>query len=633
MKGFLFLLSIIICIITKAQVPVFEWAKQFASTSGVNGLSIIIDPSGNIYSSGFFYGTTDFDPGPGVFTLTAGSGMFVSKLDASGQFVWAKQISAIEVEGAALASDPLGNVYVTGYFQGTADFDPGPGTFNLNSSNISEDIFVLKLSPSGNFLWAKSMGSVTHDRGNSIAVDNAGNVYTTGLFTGTSDFDPGSGTFTLTSVGLKDVFVSKFDPAGNFISAFKLGGQNDDAGNSIAVDAVGNIYTTGFFEGIGNFNPGQGTVYLTSFGGPDIFISKLDASGNCIWAKNMGGFSTDKGYSLALDASGNVYSTGFFYATADFDPGPATYTLTSTTSSNIFVSKLDASGNFLWAKNLSGPSEGVGYSLAVDASANVYTTGYCDYYPAMGPVGGLLDILTTKLSASGSLLWSKIIGGSGLDMGYSIALDASANVYTTGRFANTVDFNPGAGSYTLTAGGGDAFIHKMSQCSAPPAPTNSTSASNQSICANYSTTLSVTSTGTVNWYASTTSTTVISTGTAYITAPLNAGTYTYYAEANTCTVSATRTPITVTVSLCTGITNNSIINQASVYPNPFSTEFKISGLSGFFNIYNTLGQLVLSNSFTDNESINTNKLVKGIYNLKVYTTTGTEVKTLTIIKD
>ena len=128
--------------------------------------------------------------------------------------------------------------------------------------------------------------------------------------------------------------------AQNFEWAKSMGGGNPDWGNSVAVDASGNVYTTGFFDGTVDFDPGAGTFNLTSAVGYDIFISKLDASGNFVWAKSIGGVNDDWGNSIAVDASGNVYTTGWFMNTADFDPGPGTFNLTTVGSEDIFICKL-----------------------------------------------------------------------------------------------------------------------------------------------------------------------------------------------------------------------------------------------------------------------------------------------------
>ncbi|MEA3445471.1 MAG: SBBP repeat-containing protein [Bacteroidota bacterium] len=402
----------IMCISTKlqAQDPQFEWAAGFGGPDYDQGKSVAVDASGNVYTTGYFYGTVDFDPGSGTYNLSSNGrdDIFISKLDASGNFVWAKNMGGSDWnEGYSIAIDASGNVYTTGHFEGTADFDPGSGTYILSSNNGYDDIFISKLDASGNFVWAKAMGGSFDDNGFALAIDASGNVYTTGIFCGTADFEPGSGTYNLSSNGDYDIFISKLDASGNFVWAKSMGGSSDDRGYSIALDASGNVYTTGYFySSTVDFDPGSGTYNLTSNGCGDIFISKLDASGNFVWAKNMGGSSSDGGNSIAIDASGNVYTTGSFLDTADFDPGSGTHNLSSNGEYDIFISKLDASGNFVWAKSMSGSSSEWGFSIALDASGNVYTTGYfygtVDFDPGSGTYNlssnGVMDIYILKLS-------------------------------------------------------------------------------------------------------------------------------------------------------------------------------------------------------------------------------------------
>ena len=171
-----------------------------------------------------------------------------------------------------------------------------------------------------------------------MTVDASGNVYTTGFFSGTVDFDPGAGTFDLTSVGNNDVFIQKLDAVGDFIWAKAFGSVHLDNGYSIAVDTSGNVYATGYFQGTIDFDPGAGTFNLASAGNYDLFIQKLDASGNFVWAKAFGSTFDDRGYSMTLDASGNVYTTGYFSGTVDFDPGAATFNLSG--SFDVFMHKI-----------------------------------------------------------------------------------------------------------------------------------------------------------------------------------------------------------------------------------------------------------------------------------------------------
>ena len=451
----------------KAQNLNYQWAAGMGGTGYDQGNSIAVDASGNVYTTGNFWGTVDFDPGAGISILTSNGneGSFVQKLDASGNFLWAKAFAgSFGVRGNSIVLDASGNVYTTGYFVGTVDFDPGAGTSML-ISNGSSDIFVQKLDAAGNFLWAKGFGGTSFDRGNSIAVDASGNVYATGYFIGTVDFDPGTGTSMLTSNGSLDIFVQKLDSSGNFAWAKAFGGTSGDRGISIANDAFGNVYTTGSFYGTADFDPGAGTSMLTSAGGTDSFVQKLDSLGNFGWAKAFGGTSDDGVNSIAVDASGNVYTTGRFARTVDFDPGAGTSMLTANANDDVFVQKLDALGNFVWAKAFGGIGNDAGLSIAVDASENVYTTGYFDL------TSGGRDIFIQKLNASGNFawahgnfFWAKTFGGPSEDRGISIAVDASENVYTTGVFANTADFDPGAGTSMLTSNRyTDIFVAKYSQ--------------------------------------------------------------------------------------------------------------------------------------------------------------------------
>ena len=462
-----------------ANAQALQWAKAMGGADPDNGYSIALDGSGNVYTTGYFVGTVDFDPGAGVANLTSASpdigysDIFISKLDASGNFVWAKAMGGPNYDYSySIAIDGSGNVYTTGYFYGTSDFDPGAGVFNLNSG-FDSDIFISKLDASGNFVWAKAMGGADSDKGSSIAIDGSGNVYTTGCFFGTADFDPGAGVFNLTEAGYGDIFISKLDASGNFVWAKAMGDtMSPDIGYSIALDGSGNVYTTGYFAGTVDFDPGAGVFNLTSAGDRDIFISKLDASGNFVWAKAMGGANSEYSYSIALDGSGNVYTTGYFFGTADFDPGAGVANLTYAGNDDIFISKLDASGNFVWAKAMGGSATDLGYSIAIDGSGNVYTTGYfegtSDFDPGAGVFNltsaGYYDIFVSKLDASGNFVWANAMGGADSDYGSSIALDGSGNVYTTGYFEGTADFDPGAGVANLTsAGGGDIFVAKYFQ--------------------------------------------------------------------------------------------------------------------------------------------------------------------------
>ncbi len=467
------LLSIII--LSNSYAQNFEWAKRMGGLPYNMGFSIATDNLGNIYTTGYFFGTADFDPGSGVYNLTSvGSrDTFIQKLDANGNFIWAKRMGGIYYDcGLSITIDDIGNVYTTGhFFDSGVDFDPGSGIYNLTSAG-GFDIFIQKLNADGSFIWARRMGGIYDDEAYSITVDGSGNIYTTGMFSGAVDFDPGSGVYNLTSAGYDDIFIQKLDVNGNFIWAKRMGGAYYDKGKAIVIDSLGNIYSTGSFGSTVDFNPGSGIYNLTSAGMGDVFIQKLDSNGSFIWVKRMGGYAIDNGYSIAIDGLGNVFSTGFFINVVDFDPGSGVYNLTSVGYEDIFIQKLDANGNFIWAKSMGGISSDYAYSIALDDTGNVYTTGCfedtIDFNPGNGTYSmastGWKDIFIQKLDFNGNFIWAKQMGGTAGDNAHSIVIDASKNIYTTGYFAGIADFDPGSGIYNLTSAGGvEIFIQKLSQ--------------------------------------------------------------------------------------------------------------------------------------------------------------------------
>lgn len=457
-----------------AQVPNFNWAKSCGGQSNDEAYSVTHDASGNVYVTGYFADTVDFDPGPGSYTLAAvgGDDVYILKLNASGNFVWAKSLGASGDEiGNNIKVDGNGNVYVTGYFENTVDFDPGVPVNNL-ASNGFIDIYILKLDGSGNFIWARQIGGVDYDSGLSLGIDNNANVVVGGSFQNAVDFDPGAGTFSLTAVGMSDAFLLKLDGSGNFVWAKQFGGTDNEVIWSVDLDVSGNCYSTGNFEGIADFDPGAGTLNLTSNGGRDVFVVKVDVSGNMVWAKSFGDANDDYGQGIAIDAFGAVNISGEFSSTVDFDPNITTFTLTSFGGSDIFISQLSSAGNFVWVGQLGGVGNDAGIGIDTDGNGSVYATGSFqgvgDFDPGSGTYSltsnGARDIFAAMLNTNGNFGWAIQLGGTGSDEGSGISVDGNGNIYTAGYYRNTVDFDHSAGTFSLgSVGSSDVFIHKMNQ--------------------------------------------------------------------------------------------------------------------------------------------------------------------------
>jgi len=311
--------------------------------------------------------------------------------------------------------------------------------------------------------WSTGMGGDGFETGNAVAVDAAGNVYTTGSFKGTVDFDPGPGTFYISAAANHSIFIMKQNAMGNLIWAKEIGGAQAilNSGNAIALDDSGNVYTTGVFGGLMDFDPGPGVYQLLATFFADVYVSKLDSAGNFVWAVGFGDQGDDMGHSIALDKQGNIYVTGEFRLTVDFDPGPGTFNLSETglnPNGDIFVSKLDNLGNFIGAVSMGGYNKDVAYSMVLDSSS-VYVAGFfsftADFDPGAGvynlTVAGTEDAFICKLDQSLNFVWARQAGGKQHDFAYSLAYDpsGSGSVYAVGTYIDTADFNPGAGIYNL----------------------------------------------------------------------------------------------------------------------------------------------------------------------------------------
>jgi hypothetical protein len=369
------------------------WVKTIGDVNDNQPAGMMLDASGNVYLTGNFVGTLDFDPGPATHSLTntnstlTEDNVFILKLDADGEYVWAKSFAGNNIENSAVAIDAAGNVYTTGYFSGIADFDPGTGIQNQGTLN-SNSLFISKLNKDGDYVWAKNVtGS---GAGLAIAVDPLGNVYTTGYFTSPIDFDPGTGTVTLDPGVTQDVFFLKLDVNGDYVWAKQISSTSTDLFPSgIAVDAFGAIYVTGWFEGTVDYDPSAtATQDLTAAGNEDVYILKLDASGKYEWATQIGDVNSDYGSSITLDAMGNVYATGYFTGNVDVDPGTGTHQLSSAGDADIYIVKLTSNGAYSWATSLGGTANDIGTSIAVTGTDNIYLAGIfqgtVDFDPGTG---------------------------------------------------------------------------------------------------------------------------------------------------------------------------------------------------------------------------------------------------------
>jgi uncharacterized protein (DUF2249 family) len=468
-----------------AQDLALSWAGGIGGANNDNVSALITDGDGNSYIAGQFLVIADFDFSSATANLVANNrSMFLAKYDADGNHVWSKAIGgtatgASQVWGRALALDSDGNLVVTGWCNGTTDFDPGAGVETLTGAY---EIFIAKYSADGDFVWAKSVsGGGSGDYGLGIAVNQDDEIFVTGHFQATTDFDPGIGTATLTASGSHDAFLAKYDADGNYIWAFALGGAatntlaTADRGNSVAIDSNGDVLLTGAFSGTADFDPGTASYTLTAAGGTDIFLAKYSTAGTLIWAKAMGSSgpttSDDAGNSVVVDENGDIYLTGFFANQVDFNPGGTTLELTANGyKSDIFVARYAADGTCITAQALGGMNTDVGSSISYSTGYLYVTGSFTDSFEVdLGTQTvtlaskGESDIFILKLDTAGTYYWAGQAGGTKVDAGVVITNDPWGNVLVSGQFQDTADLNPVAQDTLLinSIGSNDVFLIKL----------------------------------------------------------------------------------------------------------------------------------------------------------------------------
>jgi len=467
-------------VLPSPDTGLFGWAFPLGAGSNDVGYDIDTDAQGNVYVAGCFSGTVDFDPGPGTTTATSNNNyadIFVAKYSPARELIWVRTFGGTSEDLArSIDVDSAGNVFVTGEYRYTVDFDPGHGTANLTTvsgSGVYPDTFILRLTAEGNYVWAKSVGGVRQDTGRAIRA-NGTHVYVGGDFSRTADFDPGPGVYELASTANPnpdadpvDGFLLQLDYLGNLVWVKQLGGIALDVVEDLDVDDLGNVYATGIFHSTANFDPG-GTNASATTNGKAGFVIKRTANGSFDWVRTFTESTHSEGLAIAVDDQRNVVMAGDFVGTVDFDPGTGVRTLTAN-SIDGFLLKLTSEGNYVWVHQVTGSSYQYPQGVVIDGQRNVYTAGFFYDTAEFNPGGesfslttqGSYDAFIMKISATGEFAWARQLGGSGEDRGHAVAVYQD-KVYTTGYFSGTADFDPGAGTHSLTsAGNWDAFVSQL----------------------------------------------------------------------------------------------------------------------------------------------------------------------------
>ena len=364
--------------------------------------------------------------------------------------------------------DNQGNIISAGYFYNTVDFDPTAGTTNRTAIGFADN-YIAKYSSAGNLLWAISFGSTGIDIPHSVVTDNNNNIILCGYFSNTCDFDPSAGVTARTSNGGRDAYIAKYDQNGNFQWVVTYGADSLDDAFSLDVDTQGNVYWTGVMEGTVTVGT---TTFTTQV--EDVVFGKISPLGQILWVKQVGGSGIDEGSGIIVDNNGDLIHTGYFQTTVDFDPNAGVSNLNSSGGFDTYFGKYDTLGNLIWIKKIGGPAADIGApgGITIDNLNNIYIAGNaganCDYDPSAGTVthtmNGTTDWFVAKYDNNGNHLLSFTVGGTGQDQAHRLTTDNQQNIYVTGWFRTSANFNPNGTAITLTGnctgGGHDGYIAK-----------------------------------------------------------------------------------------------------------------------------------------------------------------------------
>ncbi len=451
----------------------YNWTAQFGGSNTDFAYAVAVDNEGNVISGGEFLFTVDFDPsesGEANITSVGLNNGYISKLDANGNYVWARSIAGNSVV-LDVHTDNQGNVFACGNFNGTIDFLTNDGLWVFTSQGMY-DAFLVKYSPLGELMWAFTIGGIDQDNMNNIATDDEGNLIVCGEFTSIVDFDPGANVAELDQEYVSnawDAYVAKYDNDGNYVWARQFAGESVQMATGVSLTSEGDIVLAGYFSELTDFDPGAGEVLFTNGANLDWegYIVKLNEDGNLVWAKSFGGINHEWLYGMAVDEQDNIYVTGAFKGTPDFDPGNGVFEMTAENVGNDpYILKLDSNGDFIWAIQFAGPDDGGSYAIDVFQGA-IYTVGYgrgtCDFDPSegvntesSGAAGyyGFIAVLNTQ----GEYLWSDRLGNGANDFCNAVVADEEF-VYAAGSFKGTTNWF-GNTSFN-SAGLDDAYVTKI----------------------------------------------------------------------------------------------------------------------------------------------------------------------------
>ena len=397
-----------------------------------------------------------------LFVLFSMTQKVAAQLFDSPQFQFTHSYGDTSNDAArSVTYDKEGNLFATGYFTGTVNFNPDGNDTKV--SNGLSDFYILKLKSDTTYGWTKTIGGTAAEDGKSITTDDDGNIYVTGFFNGIVNFNP-DGNDTRASVGESDIFVSRWNSDGSYGWTRTFGSSEQDRGYAVYSSGQG-LYITGYFRSNVDFNAGRvPSVTRTSNGGQDVFIAKLDHDSNYSWVKTFGGPNNDSGYSL-YHKDNNVFATGSFSDTVDFNPGGTIDSKIANGSDDVWFMSMTEDADYNWTRSFGSSGSDIAYGID-GFGDRLYLVGYFSGSTNFDPLGssdvkgsnGAADVFIQSVQTDGNYRWTNTAGAAGNDIARAIDVDSDGNIYVTGRFTGTVDFNVVEIGGELNGNNTDSFL-------------------------------------------------------------------------------------------------------------------------------------------------------------------------------
>jgi hypothetical protein len=659
-----------------AQNLQLGWGYTNGSTGADGANDLAIDAAGNTYVTGYFSGTVDFDKGPGTANLSTNGNQsakdaFVLKLDPQGNYVWAVRFGGTnnyDQEGTKIALDQFGNVVVIGTFLGNLQL--GANSYNAGSTTLSSP-FMIKLDTSGTLLWGNAWVNGTNNLTfRDLDIDNANNMVIVGHFSGSCDFDPSSSSNNKTSVGGLDLFVAKLNANGLLLDVKTGGNSNSETAASVCV--TGNSYWVyGGYKGIVDFDFGSGTDNMTSVSNSyDNYLLHLSSNLSHIDVKSFGGSNDEVSRELKNWNGVNLFAIGLFDTSADLDPSPTSTFNVTGTGQESYVLKLDLTGDLIWAKTFGGSSYCSALDVEINNQGNVFTSGRFSNTVDFNPSPTATFNLTTSIQ-DGFLLELDNLGNfvNAFQFGSNstteeipnLALNQSQGPSLVGYFYSSIDLDPSSSTTTATSAGlDDMLVLKLISCSDTIVNTTETACGSYTLTngqtitqsGTYNDTLQTTlgcdsvvaraitinplpntalawqggtlliangnTTNTHTWIDCTTGLPIPgATGTSYT--PTGNGSFAVVVNNGTCT----------DTSNCESLTNFSLPEVTNIpiklYPNPTSGLLRLESPQPWqkVEVVDVLGNLLITQQ---EDELNLAKLPAGMYLVKVYFEEGVVVE-------